>query len=358
MTNAAIIPEEKDREIDVIDSGPVSCVLLLLGSERSGTTFVQETLNTFYPVSQGNESQWVIHAWHRANKQNISTTDDQLGFLKSVFADWYFANKANYHQVFFDSRQFLQQGNFDFPKFVEQVFRHIAESEKNQWVLNKTCIYCEHMPVVDRVFHCPKVIHLVRDGRDVGLSLIKTKAWGPISPYGAARWWSNRVSKIQQYADKEMQGRFLEVKYEDLISDPGVVFESITKFYGIFDEESHTKLLQSIRAKSDNNEKWRTQFTLGEVKMFERVAGNTLDSNGYALTNGELKPLSTLSHALWRLYEFIFSRISFYPLWFRSLRVINRLVGLSPTLQQKFYRSAFFANHFNWNKNMGISDED
>ena len=335
-----------------------SCVLLFLGSERSGTTFVQETLNKFYPVSQGNESDWVISAWRKAQNLNIATTEDQLRFMKLIFSDWYFANKANYHQVYFDYRQFVQSETFDYTKFVEAVFRHIADAEQNQWVLNKTCLFSEHMPIVDEIFDRPKVINLVRDGRDVGLSLIKTKAWGPVSPYGAARWWSKRVDKIQQYAEENMQGRYLELKYEDLTRDPGAHFEHIAKFYGIFEEERHANLLKSVRIISKNSEKWRSQFSESEVHVFERVAGDSLKRNGYQLVNEVHKPLSNWEYAVRRLNESIFSRISFYPLWFRSLRIINRLIGLSPKLQQKFHRSAFFANHFNWNKNMGVRNED
>ena len=35
--------------------------LMLLGSERSGTSFIQATLNKYYGISDGNEFHWVIH---------------------------------------------------------------------------------------------------------------------------------------------------------------------------------------------------------------------------------------------------------------------------------------------------------
>ena len=351
-------PEKAGRSDGANESEQSGCVLLFLGSERSGTTFVQETLNKFYPVSQGNESQWVISAWHKALSQKIKTVADQERFIKAVFADWYFANKANYHQVYFDYSQFIQSEPFNFPRFVEQVFRHIANVEQNQWVLNKTCMFCEHMDIVDEVFRRPKVINLVRDGRDVGLSLIKTKAWGPIGAYGAARWWANRVDKIQQYAAEHMQDRYLELHYEELTSDPAATYERIARFYGIFEEERHAKLVESVRIKAGNSEKWRNEFSKADIELFERVAGDSLVRNGYKLANESPRPLPGWRHTLHRLNESVFSRVGFYPLWFRGLRLVNRLIGMSPTLQQKFYRSSFFSRHFNWNAKMGIEQKE
>lgn len=88
MNKLAIIPEQEDPGADVIYSRTVSCVLLLLGPNRTDTTFVKQALNKVYLVSHRNESQFFISACHKSSKQNISSIDDQCGFFSSVFADW------------------------------------------------------------------------------------------------------------------------------------------------------------------------------------------------------------------------------------------------------------------------------
>lgn len=331
------------------DSG---LALLLLGCERSGTTFVMETLSRYYQVAYGNESPWVVEKW--AEGKQLSDVVAQERFLKSIFGNWYFANKANYHGIFFDYKQFRQEGRFDYPLFVDQVFRYMAAEENAKWVLNKTCDFCENMPIVDEVFYQPRVVHLIRDGRDVGLSLLRIKAWGPISVYGAARWWAGRVGTLQQYAAEHMSGRYLEVRYEEMVLDPAATFERIAKFYGIFDRARHAQLAENVVTKMGNIEKWRSGFSPRQLEVYERVAGPVLEANGYQLVTAleRLTPLPGALEAALQARESLFSRVGFYPLWFRGLRVINRLVSGSPRLQQRFYRSALFRNHFNWNKNM------
>ena len=335
-----------------------SVVLLFLGCERSGTTFVQETLEKFYPVSPGNESQWAVEAWERAHGFDPHDRGKQIDFIKSVLAGWYFANKANYHQVYFDYKKFIQEPPFDYGRFVEAIFSHIAETDDNKWVLNKTCMFCENMAVVDKVFDKPRVVHIVRDGRDVALSLLRVKAWGPISPFGAARWWSQRVEAMQRYAGQYMDGRILEIKYEEVLQAPVEAFERIAKFYGIYEQERHDQLSQHVKIMANNSEKWRKAMTPAELEVFERVAGKTLVANGYQLATepGRLKPVSGLEKGIRAANEAVFARIGFYPLWFRGLKILNRVIGAFPRFQQAFYRSRLFNNYFNWNKNMDRVD--
>jgi hypothetical protein len=333
---------------------PKSPVLLLLGCERSGTTFAQETLNRFYGVAEGNESQWVVPGWNRVRRDPPQTPRQQEQFIKSIFADWYFADKANYHQVYFDYHQFLQQDGFSFPRFVDQVFGHIAAVKNTRWALNKTCLFCEHMETVDQVFHQPRVVHLVRDGRDVALSLLEVKAWGPRTVYGAARWWARRVDGIQQYAAQHMEGRFLEIQYEELIEDPAAVYERITRFYGIHDPAKHAELARQVAAKKGNSGKWRSRMSPKQLELFERVAGETLQRNGYKLETdpARLKPLSPVQERIYLARDLVSSRIGCFPLGYRVLRLVNCPIGFFPVLQQRFFRSGLFTNHFNWNKNL------
>ena len=141
--------------------------LMLLGSERSGTSFVQATLNKYYGISEGNESHWVIHGWRTVQQGNIQTQADQERFIKNIFAGWYFASKVYFHNIFFNHKDFVQEGPFDYPKFVQQVFQHIVDENGDTMVLNKTTTYCQNMAAVDEIFDSPAVMHIIRDGRDV-----------------------------------------------------------------------------------------------------------------------------------------------------------------------------------------------
>ncbi len=341
---------EQKREIDSRRSPHPA--LFFLGCERSGTTFVQETLNEHYSIAEGNESKWVLSGYRKSRDAATWSRREQERFIQSMLSDWYFANMANYHAVFFDYRDFVQDGGFDFAQFVRGIFQHIADTKGKDRVLNKTCLYCCHMDIVDAVYGNPPVVHIIRDGRDVALSLLEVKNWGPVSIYGAAKWWAGRVDEMQRHAREHMNGRYYEFRYEDLVVRPAEIFEQIAKCFGVYDESRHTELAAAIKIIPGNSEKWRKQMSPAQIRLFERVAKQTLEHNGYAFFTpaDRLQPLPAWLDSLYSAREAVLSRIGLYPLWFRMLKFANRVIGFFPALQRKFFRTNLFAEHFSWNK--------
>lgn len=342
--------------------------LFLLGCERSGTTFVSQTLSKYYDIAQhGTESLWPVIYWHEFNKLELDTVEKQEKFLNSLFyksksGSRFFAALACYQQIYIEPQKFLQPGvSFDYSKFIEAIFHYMASLENKNLIMNKTCEFCEHMMVVDKIFQQPKVLSIIRDGRDVATSLLVVKGWGPKTIYGAAQWWTKRVNAFQKYAESHMQGRYLQVHYEELIEDPSTFFEKITQFYGIYEENRHQLLVNSIQLKKQNSNKWKTKLSSKQIFLFERIAHQTLLYHKYPLMNSvsELVLLSKKEHFYFRIKDFILSRFAFYTLWRRSLLLFIFLLGkISPSLQKKFYRSQFFQTYFHWNRIIRIKREN
>ena len=350
ISNDFSVPARQPDRETAAGHQAASPVLFLLGCERSGTTFVQESLKRWYDSADGNESEWVYKFYHPRKRIRLDSPEAQTRFVRSVFRDFYFANMANYHEVFFNAADFLQPGAFDYKQFVHDVFRHVARSKGKPWVLNKTCGFCRHMDILDELFDRPKVVHLLRDGRDVGLSLMRVAAWGPQTPYGAARWWKRNVDSIQQYAAEHMDGRYLEVRYEDLVRNPSKAYESITRFYGIFDPVRHAELIGSVQVLTENFEKWRTQFQSRDLFVYECVAGDTLERNGYSLENPDARVASLGTHRrLWyRFHEDGVRRLKPKSLLYRGIRSVNWLVGLWPGLHHRMLKTSAFRKLLNY----------
>ena len=74
-----------------------------------------------------------------------------------------------------------------------------------------------------------KVIHLVRDGREVALS--SASAWGK-SPLRAIQKWTDTTMSAEKMGS-EYPDRFLRVRYEDLIADPVCVVRAISRFLDV-----------------------------------------------------------------------------------------------------------------------------
>ncbi|WP_162528549.1 sulfotransferase [Novosphingobium sp. BW1] len=80
-----------------------------------------------------------------------------------------------------------------------------------------------------RDFPNARMIHIVRDGREVALSAVD--AWSK-DPLRAIQQWTNSVMTAHNAGSRHSE-RFLEVRFEDLKSDPGAVLERACGFLGV-----------------------------------------------------------------------------------------------------------------------------
>ena len=81
--------------------------------------------------------------------------------------------------------------------------------------------YVRVLPQIDHVFPTSQFIHMVRDGRDCTLSAIKK--WGRdnwyYDTYYLMQTWSRNIRAGQDAARWLGPERYLEVHYEDLVSN-------------------------------------------------------------------------------------------------------------------------------------------
>jgi hypothetical protein len=142
-------------------------------------------------------------------------------------------------------------------------------------------------------------IHIIRDGRDLAASHFKTVPdWGYRTVAEAAHGWLEVVTQPRRAAP---EGRYLEVRYEDLITRPRETAERMLDHLGLpwseallhhaehehalFDKpwghpaaEAAAKPLYSGR-----NGRYLQDLTPGEIEEFERIAGQELEHLGYDL---------------------------------------------------------------------------
>lgn len=101
----------------------------------------------------------------------------------------------------------------------EALFREYLEQEGGTRWGDKTPQHVQYMLVLDRLFPGSRYVHVVRDGRDVALSLM-TRPWGPRRMELAGYYWSWLV--ISGVVAGELLGheRYREVRFEDLVTNP------------------------------------------------------------------------------------------------------------------------------------------
>ncbi|MGE0816234.1 MAG: sulfotransferase [Vicinamibacterales bacterium] len=95
--------------------------------------------------------------------------------------------------------------------------RYAAAKGKARW--GDKSDYLDRMHVLYRMFPRAQFIHIVRDGRDVALSVLKL-AWGPNDVVRAAEWWDAHVAMARRVGAVMGPERYMEVLYERLVEDP------------------------------------------------------------------------------------------------------------------------------------------
>jgi len=99
---------------------------------------------------------------------------------------------------------------------------------------DKTPGYVKSMREIQGYLPEARFVHLIRDGRDVALSVLK-QSWGPQSVEAAAEKWRSRVNRGRSQAP--YLGFYMEVRFEDLILDTERELRRICEFIEIeFDE--------------------------------------------------------------------------------------------------------------------------
>jgi hypothetical protein len=189
--------------------------------------------------------------------------------------------------------------------------------EKPRWG-DKTPDYVRKMKKIQKTLPEARFIHVIRDGRDAGLSqntrVIK-RGKEPVPPREMARRWRKRIIKSREDAAAIPADEYLEVRYEDLIADTEPVLRRICELVALeydpvmltYHERASERLqemagaLPATRARPEREAGervaahemttkppdagrvavWKREMTEAENAEFEQVAGYLLDELGY-----------------------------------------------------------------------------
>ena len=138
------------------------------------------------------------------------------------------------------------------------LYRAYAEQQgKLRWG-DKSPPYVKRMPRLASALPEARFIHVIRDGRDVALSLVDV-SWGPDTVGEGAAKWAEEIRRARKHAGRIGEERYMEIRYEDLISDPERHLRDVCSFV---DLEFEPAMLDYHRSAA------------------ERMAGGELDLGG------------------------------------------------------------------------------
>src|SRR4051812_27640801 len=181
-----------------------------------------------------------------------------------------------------------------FPEAIRRVYALYAESHGKRRYGDKTPPFLMHMRMLAEEFPEARFIHLVRDGRDVVLSL-RDQKFAPSSFTGAAEYWAGRVRRARQAGERLGPARYRELRYEDLVAEPERKLRMLCEFVELdytpamlaYENTAGIPLTDKMRASGalqppgESRRDWHSQMTPRQLAVVEAVAGEQLEDFGY-----------------------------------------------------------------------------
>jgi Sulfotransferase family len=267
----------------------------VLGAARSGTTLLRLMLNRHSRLAIPFESQFLrfilaeLPADRPLEPHEVTRAAD-LVIGEKNFRTWHLAPERVREEL-------LKLAPAPLPVLVDTLFRmEIARSRKPRWG-DKTPHYYLCWRELMGLFPGSKLIHIVRDGRDVCRSLAKVGWHGP-TDRDRARYWSLRVEFAHAAARELGPGRNLIIRYEDLVLKTRATLVSLCDFLAEayepemlrfyedaplhlsdIDGDVHGKLVRPPRPEDVG--RWRREMPEADQIEFEAIAGGSLRLMSY-----------------------------------------------------------------------------
>lgn len=259
---------------------------------RSGTTMLRVMFEQHPDIAIPPESYFPVSFFRRRDRYAADDGGIDLTVLADALLrhDRFLAWRVDEGLV----RERLTGTAPDYPEAIRRVYALYAESHGKPRYGDKTPPFLMHMWMLAEQFPEARFVHLVRDGRDVVLSL-RDQPFAPSSFTGAAEYWAGRVRRARQAGERLGARRYREVRYEDLVADPEIELRGLCRFLELdyspamlsYEDTSNIPLTAKMRASGvirppgGSTRDWQTQMTARQLAVVEAVAGDQLEAFGY-----------------------------------------------------------------------------
>jgi hypothetical protein len=279
----------------------------IVGVGRSGTTLLRMMLDAHSQLAIPPETHFipdVVNACQHAERPSVELFIERI--LKSRF--W-----PDFH---LDPDQFRARIGGIQPFEIGAGLRvfyqlYAGRFSKHRWG-DKTPTYLTQMRLIAGILSEACFIHLIRDGRDVMLS-VRNLWFGPQSIKEAAKTWVERIQSARKQAAQ--LPNYLEVRYEDLVLDTEPTLKKICTFIDLpweprmldYHQTAAERLAEISRdVKGTNGNvfataeqrlsifsltkkppeparigRWKNEMSATDRKQFEKIAGPLLVELGY-----------------------------------------------------------------------------
>ncbi len=291
--------EKFDTPVNETERNPF---VFVVGCPRSGTTLLRRILNAHPQLAIPKvETHWIPKFFNKrcGITEEGRATPELLDYLA---ADHRFPRMGIGRREL--ESLFTADPDPTFPEFTGRLFDLYGKRRGKALVGDKTPGYVRHIELLHEMFPRARFIHLIRDGRDVCLSILawdrRHKSVGRLGTFAkdpvgtTALFWEWLVRLGREGGARLPAGLYMEIKYESLVADTGPLARNLCAHLGLPFEpamlEYHagrTRDDAGLSAKkawlppTGGLRDWRTQMPPVDLLRFEAVAGELIAELGY-----------------------------------------------------------------------------
>lgn len=268
-------------------------IIIIVGSGRSGTSYLQRTLRDTLDIGFFREPKFVIPIYRKLHQFGDLCVEENLRKLvRYILADGIFerlSSVKNISSIFDEIFPLIDEPTYSGVLYT--IFEYVAEKQGKDRLGYKFPSDINNMPELAKIFPTARFVHMLRDGRDVAISLLRQN-WGPVNLYSGSRYWAKRTERGRK-ARLSLADRYIETRFEDLIlntEDTASVLgeflnqgENMKQVNRLIEQINRTKKTSAVYA-------WKTKLSDDQVYLCESAANSVLNACGYPLRfNGRAK---------------------------------------------------------------------
>ncbi len=209
-------------------------MFIIFGSPRSGTTLLASTMDSNDSVLIPRETDFIVPTAFVVDRVKDQKVGKKL-IAELITSAEGLANSIGEYLSERDVKKIVSRSEYSLTGIVSQLYEAIADKERAKIAGDKSPNDLNFLRILVKtglVDSDVKVIHIIRDIRDVVLSLKKV-SWAP-------RDIETRFPRLWNYSNLYLRGlyaprpeKYLLIKYEDMVMNPAEIFQKITDFLGV-----------------------------------------------------------------------------------------------------------------------------
>lgn len=268
-------------------------MIFIIGVGRSGTSLLQSMLNAHSEICFLPETQFLRkYLFNRKKKVRL----ERLGvvdFTRILRKDYSFSRlNIDPEVVTYDQEQ------LSIRKTYKRVLDIYLKRKGKILAGDKDPRNLDFIKSINESFPDARIIHIIRDPRDVVLSRTKadwSKSW-PFFMHPAM--YNTQIVRGRSRAKELLNERYFELFYEDLIKDPEPVLEQICTFLNVAYDQDMLQYQQAAKELvsdsemqwkketmgpllTHNKEKWKAAFTNYQITLTEKICAPAMKELPY-----------------------------------------------------------------------------